>query len=51
MIHSKTTFTFSFDMKDKKYEFNVISSSREEALKILRTDLATIISDINGEEK
>lgn len=44
-----TTFSFSFKVGlDHAYTFNVISSSQEEALKILRTDLAKIIGEING---
>lgn len=50
-METKTTYTFTFKIEGREYSFNTIAESREEALKLLREDLAKIIAEINFDAK
>lgn len=51
-METKTLWTFVFKpADDRAYSFNIIAPTREEALKMLRADLASIIAEVNLEEK
>lgn len=43
----KITYTFAFKIGENAYSFNAFGESKEDALKVLRTDLAKVIQEIN----
>ena len=48
-METKITYTFSFKIDDRPYDFSVVAVSRKEALSKLSDDLATLMSQINSE--
>ena len=46
-----TTYNFTFKVNDLEYKFNIVATSREDALKQVRASLASIIQEINDDLK
>lgn len=46
-METKITFTFTFNVEGRAYAFNEVADTKEDALLMLRADLATIIQQVN----